>query len=134
MSDELLCKPMCSCDSSAEPLDLSKTSKVYPFFHPHTSESEPYRDAMQRSQPMMKWQISTDSICEPPQIRTQPKEIWHYRNVKELGKKHHPLLAGEGPQRTPIRVTVSTSRHCHALSIYLVTRYQHSALERCTLA
>ena len=110
MSDQVLSKPTGSCDSSAEPLDLSTTSKVYPFSHPITPErdpSPPYRDKARRKQSVLQTQMSTDFICEPPRIITQPKEIWHYRNIKELAKKHHPLLAGEGPQRTPIRVTVS---------------------------
>jgi hypothetical protein len=43
---------------------------------------------------------------EEPEILTQPKEEWHYRNMKDLGKRRLPLLAGDGPQRRPIRVKV----------------------------
>jgi hypothetical protein len=43
---------------------------------------------------------------DAPEILTQPKKEWHYRNMKDLGKERIPLLAGDGPQRTLIRVKV----------------------------
>lgn len=43
------------------------------------------------------------------EILTPPKKKWHYRNMKDLGKGGAPLLAGDGPQRTPIQVKV---KHC----------------------
>jgi hypothetical protein len=43
---------------------------------------------------------------EEPMIIIQPKAEWHYRNMKDLAKKRHPFLAGDGPQRTLPRVKV----------------------------
>ncbi|CAF4339599.1 unnamed protein product [Rotaria sp. Silwood2] len=48
--------------------------------------------------------------CKAPKILNQPKNKWHYRNMKDLGKKQIPLLAGDGPQRTLIRVKVPPKR------------------------
>ncbi len=47
-------------------------------------------------------------IClNPPIVTTEPKDEWHSRTIKELKNHKNPLLSGEGPQRTPIRVEVT---------------------------
>ncbi len=43
---------------------------------------------------------------DAPEILIGPKRKWRYRNMKDLGQNRLPLLAGEGPQRTSIRVKV----------------------------
>ncbi len=42
-----------------------------------------------------------------PDVIIQPKEEWHRRYMKDVGRRKMPLLSGDGPQRTPIRVKVS---------------------------
>ncbi|CAF2052107.1 unnamed protein product [Rotaria magnacalcarata] len=41
-----------------------------------------------------------------PPIKTQPKQDWHYRSMKDLGRTGFPIIAGVGPQRTLISVKV----------------------------
>ncbi len=51
-------------------------------------------------------------IClNPPIVTTEPKDEWHSRTIKELKDHKNPLLSGEGPQRTPIRVAVTYFIH-----------------------
>ena len=99
-----------STHSSMEPLDLSRNSTTVPFVHPPTPDEKPnpaniFRVSRQNS--LMERQMSVDYTYEPPRIVIQPKTEWHYRNMRDLASKHIPLLSGNGPQRTPIRVTVS---------------------------
>jgi hypothetical protein len=54
---------------------------------------------------------------DAPEILIQPKSEWHYRNIKDLGKKRMPLLAGQGPQRTPIQVKVKHYFHSKKIKI-----------------
>jgi len=42
-----------------------------------------------------------------PEIIIQPKEEWHRRYMRDVGKRKMPLLSGDGPQRTSIPVKVS---------------------------
>ena len=59
-----------------------------------------------RSNPLT---TTTQLQYDAPEIVIQPKEEWHYQNMKDLAKNRLPLLADDGPQRTPIRVKVN---HC----------------------
>ena len=85
------------------PLDLS--TKNRPFSYPQRSPSP--SDVYTRTTHNYSKQFSLENLLEPPVIVTEPKKEWHYRSLKDLLKKHLPYLAGIGPQRTPIRVTVS---------------------------
>ncbi|CAF3645022.1 unnamed protein product [Rotaria sordida] len=49
--------------------------------------------------------------CEAPNILNKPKKDWHYRNMRDLAKNRIPLLAGDGPQRSLIRVKVPLKRN-----------------------
>ncbi|CAF0946388.1 unnamed protein product [Rotaria sordida] len=49
--------------------------------------------------------------CEAPNILNKPKKDWHYRNMRDLAKNRIPLLAGDGPQRSLIRVKVPPKRN-----------------------
>jgi hypothetical protein len=89
--------------SPSLPLDLSKNSKQFRF-QPLLS---PPLDLSAKTTQFNYRQMSVDDVYEPPEIITQPKNEWHYRSIKDLAKKHLPYLAGNGPQRTPIRVKVS---------------------------
>lgn len=96
--------------SSMEPLDLSRNSTTVPFVHPPTPDEKPnpatlFRASRQNS--MIERQMSVEYSYDAPSILIQPKSEWHYRNLRDLASKHIPLLSGHGPQRTPIRVTVS---------------------------
>ncbi|CAF3456282.1 unnamed protein product [Rotaria socialis] len=60
-----------------------------------------------------------------PPIEIQPKPDWHYRSMKDLGSPGFPIIAGDGPQRTPIRVQVPHQVHDKMyLGIKIVT-YNH---------
>jgi hypothetical protein len=72
---------------------------------------------------------------DAPEILTQPKSEWHYRNMKDLGKNRIPLLAGDGPQRTLIRVKV---KHCfYSMKIeiekqsHIILRFLEESLIQC---
>ncbi|CAF4656537.1 unnamed protein product [Rotaria sp. Silwood1] len=90
-----------SNDSQNSPLDLSKTGKFY--------------RCLPRSPDVLC--VKTNNTCDrqmllshlydAPKLLTEPKLDWHYRSIKDLAKKHIPFLSGDGPQRTPIRITVS---------------------------
>ncbi|CAF3439891.1 unnamed protein product [Rotaria sp. Silwood1] len=68
-------------------------------------------------------QILANYTYEQPQIITEPKSDWHYRSLKDLLKNHIPLLSGEGPQRTPIRVQIpEKSMRPMYLAIAVVTQ------------
>ena len=47
-----------------------------------------------------------------PIIMTQPKEKWHYRNIKDLKNNKVPRLSADGKQWTPIRVKVPAQSSC----------------------
>lgn len=108
--------PMATEPIQTSPLDLSIKR---PFFHPQRSSSPSER----RARPT---HTLTESMCledsfDSPKVFTQPKAEWHYRSLKDLQKKHLPYLAGIGPQRTPIRVTVSrcsSFRFLHFISVW----------------
>jgi len=97
-------------DSQTSPLDLSRTSTRFPFFHRSTSTdnspSSPI-DLSIKSSGIDTRQTSIGYLYEQPMITTQPKRKWHYRSIKDLAKKHIPFLSGVGSQRTPIRLKVS---------------------------
>ncbi|CAF3435200.1 unnamed protein product [Rotaria sp. Silwood1] len=68
-------------------------------------------------------QILANYTYKQPQIITEPKSDWHYRSLKDLLKNHIPLLSGEGPQRTPIRVQIpEKSMRPMYLAIAVVTQ------------
>jgi len=95
--------------SPMEPLDLSRTSTMFPFAHPSTPEEKPNPSTifrLNRQNSLMERQMSVDYTYSPPTIIIQPKSEWHYRNMRDLASKHIPLLSGNGPQRTPIRLSV----------------------------
>ena len=85
------------------PLDLSMKKPLSSVDNHYTStKSEP-------SSPMDAsgtTETSIDISLPEPIIKIQPKSQWHYRSIKDLLKKHIPLVSGEGPQRTPIQVQV----------------------------
>ena len=85
------------------PLDLSLKDK--PFLYPQRSSSP--SDSRARATHNNSRSVLIQNIPERPRVITEPKKEWHYRSLKDLQKKHLPYLAGIGPQRTPIRVTVS---------------------------
>jgi len=66
--------------------------------------------------------MSVDDTYEPPEVITQPKREWHYRSIKDLAKNHLPYVAGNGPQRTPIRVKVSCSSFLYTI---ITDRYMY---------
>lgn len=101
MSDDISDTPC----TPTSPLDLSVTSKQFPFRNGISSTSNVPVTTTQ----MSSRQMSIDDAYESPEVITQPKEEWHYRSIKDLAKNHLPYLAGIGPQRTPIRVKVSHS-------------------------
>jgi len=90
--------------SSTSPLDLSKSGPY--FSYPQTSYTSPL-DLSMKPRRINDRQMSIENACEPPEIIIQPKSEWHYRSAKDLANNHLPLLAGNGPQRTPIRVKVN---------------------------
>lgn len=94
--------PMSSDPVQTSPLDLS----LKRFYYPQRSTSPSETRAKNNSNHASNF---LESIFDPPMVITQPKSEWHYRSLKDLQKKHLPYLAGIGPQRTPIRVTVSCS-------------------------
>ncbi|CAF4456897.1 unnamed protein product [Rotaria sp. Silwood2] len=89
-----------SNDSQNSPLDLSKTGKFY--------------RCLPRSPDVLC--VKTNNTCDrqmllshlydAPKLLTESKLDWHYRSIKDLAKKYIPFLSGDGPQRTPIRITV----------------------------
>jgi hypothetical protein len=87
--------------SPAIPLDLS-TNRSNPFL-PQTLPL----DLSLKSTHVNQRSMAADNLLEAPRIITEPKTEWHYRSMKDLANKHLPCLAGNGPQRTPIRVSVS---------------------------
>ncbi len=89
--------------TQTSPLDLSKNSTQFPFRQRSPSPLDLSTTAIRN----YSRQMSIDNAFEPPVIQTQPKCEWHYRSIKDLAKNHLPYLAGNGPQRTPIRVQVS---------------------------
>ena len=94
------------------PLDLSKNSTTHAFYHPPTPDkrsSPSPMDVSGRNPFLFRRQMSHEFTLQAPRIVIQPKTEWHYRNLKDLAMNHIPLLSGNGPQRTPIRVTVSSS-------------------------
>lgn len=93
--------PMSSDPVQTSPLDLSLKRPYYPQRSSSPSET---RRKSSSSAP-----IFLEDIFDSPIVITEPKSEWHYRSLKDLQKKHLPYLAGIGPQRTPIRVTVSCS-------------------------
>ena len=94
------------------PLDLSRNSTTHAFFHPPTpdkcSSTSPMDVGRRNPFPYIR-QRSRGFPLAPPEILIEPKTEWHYRNMKDLAIQHIPLLSGVGPQRTPIRVSVSSS-------------------------
>jgi len=105
--------PMSPNVSPALPLDLSMSNRINPFFQTQTSAL----DLSIKSTTINPKTITLDNQYEAPIIVTEPKKEWHYRSMKDLSKKHLPCLAGDGPQRTPIRVSVSF------LSLFIVALY-----------
>jgi hypothetical protein len=108
-------------NSPPMPLDLSKTSTVYPFIPRSMSRDDPPMspmDSSDRNPYFIGRQMLEDIQYEAPEIIIQPKLEWHYRSMKDLEKKHIPFLSGDGPQRTPIRVRVSYSSISYRLFIY----------------
>lgn len=105
------------------PLDLSMNSKTFKFVHPRTPEQthtkSPFmptgKPDVGQTYPIM----SSHALLEPPRILIQPKTEWHYRNLRDLANKHIPLLSGDGPQRTPIRIHVP---RCTMPHMYLMIR------------
>lgn len=93
----------CVPKTPTSPLDLSINSKQYPF-RPGSPLSSINSSIIPES---FRRQMSLGDYYEPPVIVTQPKNEWHYRSIKDLAKNHLPYLAGNGPQRTPVRVAVS---------------------------
>ena len=101
-----------NCTQSFVPMTPDQTSPLdlsikRPFFHSQRSSS-PVEPRTRPSHTITDT-IYLEGILDPPEVLTQPKPEWHYRSLKDLQKKHLPYLAGIGPQRTPIRVTVSLS-------------------------
>ncbi len=97
--------PMSPDRIQTSPLDLSIKSGR--FLYPQKSTSPP--NSCAKTTYNYDRQMSIESILDPPRVITEPKKEWHYRSLKDLLKKHLPYLAGIGPQRTPIRVSVSYS-------------------------
>jgi hypothetical protein len=87
------------------PLDLSIPKRTNPLFERQTSTSP--LDLSTKPTQFNNRKMSVDDPYEPPEIITGPKTDWHYRSMKDLANKHLPCLAGNGPQRTPIRIKVS---------------------------
>ncbi len=99
-------------DLQTSPLDLSQNSIRFPYVHQATSTDDlttSPTDLPVKNNHMDSRQMSIDCSFEEPTILTPPKSEWHYRSTRDLAKKHIPLLAGEGPQRTPIVIKVSVS-------------------------
>jgi hypothetical protein len=89
------------------PLDLS--IKKERFSYPQRPTSPP--NSCTKTTFTYDRQMSMENYLGPPKVITEPKKEWHYRSLKDLQKKHLPYLAGIGPQRTPIRVSVSYSSY-----------------------
>ena len=88
------------------PLDFSRTSKTIRFSHPKTPEKSTISPFFKPKTASFFNQEPYSFRLEAPEILIQPKSEWHYRNIRDLANKHIPLLSGEGPQRTPIRIQV----------------------------
>lgn len=92
------------------PLDLSMKSKTFKFVHPPTPEQTMMQSPMACLAKIDANKINMpqlfESLLPKPEIVIQPKTEWHYRNIRDLANKHIPLLSGDGPQRTPIRIRV----------------------------
>ncbi|CAF0844256.1 unnamed protein product [Adineta steineri] len=101
------------------PLDLSMKKKSFQYPDVPTSPL----DLSIKSEQIINRQMSVDDPRLPPEILKQPKPDWHYRSIKDLASNHLPYLAGEGPQRTPVRVTVppKTSARDMYLAIGILT-------------
>ncbi|CAF1190340.1 unnamed protein product [Adineta ricciae] len=107
----------CKCDQPSvstsptltptSPLDLTMHSKRFPFTQRSTSPV----DLSMKRPVVYERQAPIENEDNFPMIITQPKPEWHYRSVKDLAKQHLPFLAGNGPQRTPIRVSVPPASH-----------------------
>lgn len=94
-------------ESQNSPLDLSIHNR---YFENDSSSSLPLPlpEHIPINIPVKsEFKMETDFLYDFPSILTQPKAEWHYRSIKDLAKHHIPLLSGDGPQRTPIRVQVS---------------------------
>ncbi|CAF3318875.1 unnamed protein product [Rotaria sp. Silwood2] len=65
-------------------------------------------DSVAKIYPILGSSNPIDYRYKPVMIIIPPKTQWHYRSIKDLAKNHIPLLSGDGPQRTPIRVTQSS--------------------------
>jgi hypothetical protein len=98
------------------PLDLSV--KKEGFFHPQ----RPISPMNSCSMPAFAYerQMSIEYTFEPPRVLTEPKREWHYRSLKDLQKKHLPYLAGIGPQRTPIRVSVGYLSYVFITNLFIL--------------
>ena len=99
-------------ESPTSPLDLSTTGPYRPFLLSPISNDNLWSlplDLSVKTNYMINRQMSVSNLYEEPEIITEPKSDWHYRSIKDLSKRHIPLLSGDGPQRTPIRVQVSFS-------------------------
>jgi hypothetical protein len=84
---------------------------------------------------IMRGVTPTQHEYDAPEILTQPKKEWHYRNMKDLGKNRIPLLAGDGPQRTLIRVKVKYCFYSMKIEVenktHTILRFLRKALLRC---
>jgi len=95
--------PISPNGTQTSPLDLSTNNRQFLFRQQSSSPLDLSTTAIENGYR----QMSIDDAFEPPIIITEPKSEWHYRSIKDLAKQHLPYLAGNGPQRTPIRVKVS---------------------------
>ena len=102
-----LVTPMSPDGVQTSPLDLSM--KKQGFFHPQRSITPP--QSFTKTALTYSREMSMEDVLESPRVITEPKREWHYRSLKDLQKKHLPYLAGIGPQRTPVRVSVSDFSH-----------------------
>ncbi|CAF3569920.1 unnamed protein product [Rotaria sp. Silwood1] len=89
-----------SNDSQNSPLDLSKTGK-FDRCVPRSPDV-----LCVKANNSCDRQMLSSHLYDEPKVLTEPKTDWHYRSIKDLAKKHIPFLPGDGPQRTPIRITV----------------------------
>lgn len=92
--------------SPTSPLDFSKNSKTIVFSHPKTPEKSSVSPFFKSKTASLFYSQLPIFLFQAPVILTQPKSEWHYRNIRDLANKHIPLLSGEGPQRTPIRIQI----------------------------
>ncbi|CAF3367793.1 unnamed protein product [Rotaria sp. Silwood2] len=97
-------------DMQTEPLDLSNKPPQSPSSIRRSvsinDSLPPLHNSVAKICPILDSSNLTLYLYEPVKIITQPKTQWHYRSIKDLAKNHIPLLSGDGPQRTPMRVTV----------------------------